>query len=151
MCETFCCIWEFLRNVFLSHKRGICRTMIYHCSPCAVCGGFPVHLWDGWEGLSPESHLRDARVPPPWLRPCRRAHQHLPHVRVKIDSLIIHFQSSARVDHLTRAGWRSTSMQRRRGRGRENASSLSATAPSLSSRQANTRRRQTEDRRKDRR
>ena len=51
--------------------------------PLIVRGGLPVHLWHGRQGLPSESHLRDARVPSPWLRPRWRAHQHLPHVRLK--------------------------------------------------------------------
>ena len=52
-------------------------------SPFPVCGGLPVHLWNGWQRLSPKSYLWDARIPPPWLWPCWRAHQYLPHVRFK--------------------------------------------------------------------
>ena len=50
----------------------------------SVCGGLPVHIWDGWEGLSPESHLWDAWVASSWIRPCRRAPWGLPHVSLML-------------------------------------------------------------------
>ena len=77
------CSWKFKGALNARCKQSKVDNVSYIISMFPVCGGLPVHLWHGRQGLPPESHLRDARVPSPWLRPRWRAHQHLPHVRLK--------------------------------------------------------------------
>ena len=77
-------------------KQSKVDNVSYIISMFPVCGGLPVHLWHGRQGLPPESHLRDARVPSPWLRPCWRTPRSLPHVshRVKQKCLLWFYSST---------------------------------------------------------
>ena len=76
----------------------------YIISMFPVCGGLPVHLWHGRQGLPPESHLRDARISSPWLWPRWRTPRSLPHVshRVKQKCLLWFYSSTP-----TAASWKS--------------------------------------------
>ena len=126
-------------------KQSKVDNVSYIISMFPVCGGLPVHLWHGRQGLPPESHLRDARVPSPWLRPCWRTPRSLPHVshRVKQKCLQWFYSSTppatpswksiemslqGRVALPTRRKCRSTSGPSWRGGGRGTASSSRGTA-----------------------
>ena len=86
--------WCYMQSIIC--KQSKVDNVSYIISMFPVCGGLPVHLWHGRQGLPPESHLRDARVPSPWLRPRWRTPRSLPHVshRVKQKCLLWFYSST---------------------------------------------------------